>query len=88
MTNSTPQRWKNHTLSLSLIPAANLSVVYHLFLSLWPALPATELLIKKQGYKIVIQELNYAKQTNSVGVWEMGALLDMEVSAWAKSISP
>lgn len=46
-----------------MIPAANLSVIYHLFLSLWPALPATELLVKKQGYKIVIQELNYAKQT-------------------------
>lgn len=63
MTNSTPQRWKNHTLSLPLIPAANLSVIYHLFLSLWPAVPATELLVKKQGYKTVIQELNYAKQT-------------------------
>ena len=49
-------------LSVLEILAASLAIICHLFLSLWQVLPNTGLLVKKEGYTIIMQGLNYVKQ--------------------------
>lgn len=73
-------------LSVLEILAASLSIICHLFLSLWQVLPNTGLLVKKKDTQSLCKDwIMLNKQCWNV---RDGTFSDVEGSTWAKSISP